>query len=99
VSEPRSLKDAFNDVSPVLYKPSVLRTSNGVSSLYYDFAQRVMLHSIEGGYALTHFSQMDREILVAARDKLVELGGNPPELPAETPANPGMARQKGGLNP
>lgn len=100
MSEPRSLKDAFNELNPVLYNPSVLRTYNGVSNFYYDFAQRIRLHSIEGGYAVTPFAELDRDMLIAARDKFVELGGKPPELPAEAPANPGMATRKaGGLNP
>jgi hypothetical protein len=43
--------------------------------------------------AFTPFSQMDREVLVLMRDKLIELGGQPPELPPEAPATQAPARK------
>jgi hypothetical protein len=52
--------------------------------------------SSEGGITVTPFSQLDRDVIVAARDRLVELGGAPPELPPE----PGMLNKPPrGLNP
>lgn len=66
----------------------------------YDFQARVMVMRTDshgdGGAVLTPFSQLDRETLVEMRDKLVALKGNPPELPAESPVNPGVQRR---LNP
>jgi hypothetical protein len=59
------------------------------SYMLYDFMARVMIvrtGSSEGGGHVTPFSQLDRESLVEMREKLIELGGNPPELPAEKPA-------------
>ena len=45
----------------------------------------------KGGVATMPFAQADREVLIAMRDKLVELKGDPPELPPEAPAIPGPA--------
>lgn len=57
------------------------------NSLIYDFNARVMLsRASNGGVSVTPFSQLDRETLIEMRDKLVELKGNPPELPPEAPA-------------
>jgi hypothetical protein len=54
----------------------------------YDFAGRVMISrtSGDGAFAVTPFSQLDRETLITMRDKLIDLRGNPPELPPEFPA-------------
>jgi len=59
------------------------------SYLVYDFMARVMIvrtGSSDGGSHVTPFSQLDRETLVEMREKLIELGGNPPALPPEKPA-------------
>ena len=99
MKEPPSLKDMFNKMSPLLENEYVLRTYNGVSYLYYDFAQRVVMHHVQGGSNLTPFAELDRDTLIAARDKLVELGGNPPGLPDAEAAKPALPRPKGTLNP
>ena len=66
----------------------VLVVSCHSSHFCYDFATRVMYGW--GGsnisYGATPFSQLDRDVLIAMRDKLIELGGRPPELPAEPAA-------------
>jgi hypothetical protein len=59
----------------------------------YDFLTRQMV--MIGSYSVASngrrgaaplgtipFSQIDREVLECMRDKLIELGGNPPELPS-----------------
>lgn len=50
---------------------------------YYDFIGRIMCSTL-GGHSdsmnVTPFSQLDPEVLATMRAKLVELGGNPPEL-------------------
>ena len=76
-----SLKDAFNAFDAYKINDNVLRISNGCTSTYYDFAQRLMTV----GHMTFTFSQLDRESLIEARDRLVALKGNPPELPPETP--------------
>ena len=65
----------------------------------FDFLTRNMFTrsgSSEGGVTVTPFSQLDREVLVAMRDKLVELGGQPPELAPEAPT---LNKPQRGLNP
>lgn len=82
----------------------VLSVSYNVGSyrhiMAYDFQARVMVMRTDshgdGGAVLTPFSQLDREVLAEMRDKLIALKGNPPELPAESPINPGVQRR---LNP
>ena len=70
----------------------MLAVSCSGSVFCYDFAARVMYGW--GGSAISYgvvpFSNLDRETLVAMRDKLVDLGGKPPELPDEAaaPAQP-----------
>ncbi|HYD18493.1 MAG TPA: hypothetical protein VEF76_08450 [Patescibacteria group bacterium] len=62
------------------------RSRGGGIYMTYDFMSRVLLTrtgNSEGGLSVTPFNQLDRETLVAARDRLVQLGGEPPELPAE----------------
>jgi hypothetical protein len=90
-----SLKDQFND------KYTVRKDNDYVLSLWYssqggyvytsfDFMTRVMVMRTgngDGGLAVTPFSQLDRDMLINMRDTLVELGGKPPELAAETPAS------------
>lgn len=57
--------------------------------LAYDFKARVMVMRTDshgdGGAVVTPFSQLDRDTLVEFREKLLELKGNPPELPPEKP--------------
>ena len=90
-----SLKDQFND------KYTVRKDNDYVLSLWYssqggyvytafDFMTRTMITrsgSSDGGLVVTPFSQLDRDMLINMRDTLAELGGKPPELPAETPAS------------
>ena len=57
---------------------------------YYNFVMRALISRIngDGGCTVTPFSQFDHESLEFMRDKLIELGGKPPALPAvkeETP--------------
>jgi hypothetical protein len=86
-----SLSDAFNrDFYMEKTNNSVLRIHNNVTDFYYDFAQRVV---ITGHGSAIPFSQFDRETLIFARDKLVELKGNPPELPPEAPATQAASRK------
>lgn len=87
------LSDAFNNS----YKADrlgdvVLGVTYALGSGYYvtnvyDFAGRVMISRAngDGAFAVTPFSQLDREALIMMRDQLVELQGNPPALPPEAP--------------
>lgn len=96
VKEPHSLADAFNKINSVMENAVTLRVYNGGIYTYYDFAQRVRMSSITGSQLVTPFAELDREVLVAARDKLVELGGQPPQLAPE----PGtLNKPVKGLNP
>lgn len=100
------LGEAFNSKS----KPQVTNSTPFALDIYYenragstyttfDFMTRVMLvrtGSSEGGFSVTPFSQLDRDVIVAARGRLVALGGTPPELPPE----PGtLSKPVRGLNP
>jgi hypothetical protein len=86
-----SLSEAFNRGYDV-YKENdaVLRVSYDSIRQFYDFLGRTVITIYDGynkgGVTTTPFSQVDRETLIAMRDKLVDLKGNPPELPAEAPA-------------
>jgi hypothetical protein len=75
------LKDSFNAFACVKVNDSVMRVYNGSFYTYYDFAQRL---TMVGDHIFT-FDRLDRETLIEARDKLVELKGNPPDLPPEGP--------------
>lgn len=58
----------------------------GSTYMAFDFLTRTMVTrngSSDGGLCVTPFSQLDRDMLINLRDTLVELKGNPPELPAE----------------
>lgn len=98
------LTNAFNGLYEAkIANPFVLdlyyRARGGCYYVAVDFLTRTMVTrtgSSDGGVFVTPFSQMDREVLEGLRDKLVELGGTPPELEAQPPANPGTARR---LNP
>lgn len=64
--------------------------------LIFDFMARVMMTrtgSSDGGVNVMPFSALDRETLIAMRDRLVELKGNPPELPPEAPAAQAQPRK------
>lgn len=64
----------------------------GYTSLYaFDFAARVLVTRTDGygaaGAVVTPFSQLDHDMLIEFRDKLVELGGKPPPLSAASPVS------------
>lgn len=87
-----SLKDTFNNRNNYSFSretDAVLRVSNNLFNFFFDFGLRLM---ISGQGDATPFAQLDRDMLVEMRDRFVALGGKPPELPAEAPANPGNAR-------
>lgn len=96
-----SLTEEFNDdYEAEKENDFVLSVSYSVKGyttvLAYDFMARVMTlrtpdHG-DGGAVVVPFSQLDREVLVKMRDKLLDLEGHPPELPAEAPSNPGNTR-------
>jgi hypothetical protein len=88
------LSESFNDrYMPGKEADNVLRVYHSSIYHYYDFTARI-LTTIYGSNsaAVTPFAQLDPEALVAMRNKLIELGGHPPELPSpqapppETPA-------------
>lgn len=86
-----SLSEAFNgNYSVCKENDSVLCVSYGGVHNYYDFLGRMVVTVYDGynkgGVSTTPFAAVDRETLIAMRDKLVELKGAPPELPAEAPA-------------
>ena len=76
----------------------VVRYTIGGNTTYlaFDFMARIMLArtgSGDGGLNVTPFSQLDRDMLIEMRDKLVELKGNPPELPPEAPGAQAPSRK------
>ncbi len=93
--EPLSLKDAFQHVNSVLENAVTLRIYNAGIYSYYDFAQRQRTINA-APFIVTRFADLDHDVLTAARDKLVELGGQPPQLAAE--ANT-LNKPVKGLNP
>jgi hypothetical protein len=83
-----SLSDDFNrNYDPRKENDSVLRISYASLMHYYDFSARMVTTIYsgynQGGVAVTPFSQIDRDTLIAMRDKLVDLKGTPPELPPD----------------
>jgi hypothetical protein len=99
-----SLSADFNNTHrPSKTSESVLMVYFDYHRHYYDFNTQVMTTVLTYGSAgavhVTPFSQLDRGTLIDMREKLIELGGKPPELPPEAPSNPGVARKAGGLNP
>ncbi|MBL8712062.1 MAG: hypothetical protein JNM12_04115 [Alphaproteobacteria bacterium] len=65
----------------------------------FDFMARTLISgrsSSSAGFTVTPFSQLDRDVLITMRDKLVELGGSPPDLAPEAPA---LNKPVRGLNP
>jgi hypothetical protein len=91
---PPSLTDAFNSCQASMISPTVLQVSSGYHHYYYDFAQRIMTAAIHHGGGSTPFAQLDREVLTAARDRLIGLGGNPPELADSDPGLPPAPARK-----
>lgn len=89
-----SLSAEFNSAYKAdLLSPAVLGVTYSIGSGYwvtnaYDFNGRVMISraNSDGAFAVTPFSQIDRDTLIAMRDKLIDLKGTPPELPDEAPA-------------
>lgn len=89
-----SLSDRFNNGYEARKEnDNVLSIKYGVygsnTYLAFDFMARVMVArtgSSDGGLNVTPFAELDRDMLIAMRDKLVALKGNPPELPPEAPA-------------
>ncbi|MDI1228225.1 MAG: hypothetical protein PSY14_11125 [bacterium] len=95
VKEPLSLKDAFSYVNGTMENPVTLRAYTGGIYNYYDFAQRLRVTNGQNPI-IVPFTEIDRDVLVAARDKLVELGGQPPQLAPEANA---LNKPLRGLNP
>lgn len=93
--EPLSLKDAFAHVNSVMENAVTLRVHNAGIYSYYDFAQRQRT-AHTNPVLITPFAELDRDVLTAARDKLVELGGRPPQLPPEAST---LNKPVRGLNP
>ncbi|HYD18489.1 MAG TPA: hypothetical protein VEF76_08430 [Patescibacteria group bacterium] len=93
-----SLSEAFNDnYAGKKFNDNILQVTSGSINYFYDFAARMMIMRGDWGsdynLATTPFSQLDRDVLIAARDKLVALGGKPPALPAEAPQLPQAQRK------
>lgn len=78
---PPDLKSAFNGYQCDKISDTVLRVHNSRHYYFYDFTLRVMTTAVHHGGNSLPFALVDRDVLVEARDKLIELGGNPPELP------------------
>ncbi len=101
MSEEKSLKNSFNgNHTTSKYGDSVLLATSGKINHFYDFTARVLLTRADWGtdynITTTPFSQLDRDTLVAARDRLVELGGTPPALLPEPNT---LNKPVRGLNP
>jgi len=82
------LSDDFNkDYNATMNSKGALglrmSTGGGTNYMVYDFNLRfltVRTGSSEGGAVVIPFADLDPDSLEALRDKLIELGGNPPEL-------------------
>ncbi len=86
-----SLSDSFNgDFEASKLNGAVLYVSNGAYDYYYDFTQRILT---AGRGGVVPFAQLDRDVLIMMRDKLVSLGGDPPELAPEAPATQAPVRK------
>lgn len=87
-----SITDDFNKAGYTTRKVngfvlSVNYDTTGGSSVYlmYDFMARVMITRTGdsgGGSVVRAFSELDAQSLQAMRQRLIDLGGNPPELAA-----------------
>ncbi len=76
-----------NDVQLLVKQPGIYYES----SFRYNFMTRMLVYSSgvyneTSGAGVAPFSQLDPEMLAAMRDKLIELGGKPPALPASDSA-------------
>ncbi len=97
-----SLSEDFNSThQPSMVNSQVLRIGYSYQTYFYDFQQRIMTTiyaygSGMGGVNTTPFSQLDRDVLVDMRDKLVSMGGKPKEL---APEGPTLNKPVRGLNP
>ncbi|MDI1228222.1 MAG: hypothetical protein PSY14_11110 [bacterium] len=96
-----ALSEEFNSsYSPRKLADNVLRMGYDYVTFFYDLEQRLLVtayrYSDAGGTTVTPFSKLDREVLVEMRDRLVELGGKPKELPPEAPT---LNKPLRGLNP
>jgi hypothetical protein len=84
------IAECFNDKSDVMkYErrgecPHILLVNYRYDGFYqtYDFAARQVLTRHDHSIAVTPFAQVDPESLAALRQKLIDLGGKPPELPS-----------------
>lgn len=92
-----SLKDSFNSKNYNFSKThdaALELTSPGNSIHYhYDFTMRLMTARYGEALSTQPFSALDRNMLIELREKLLEMGGHPPELPAEQPATPSGPRK------
>ena len=96
-----SLTSQFNSsYQASLVSPGVLRVASDDYYYSYDFNARILIvrtnYTRDAGPSVTPFSQLDRDMLITMRDKLVELGGKPPDLAPEAPA---LNKPVRGLNP
>ena len=96
LKEALSLTDAFGKINAIMENAVTLRVYNAGIYAYYDFAQRVRVSPGQGSPVVTPFAELDRDVVTAARDKLVELGGQPPQLAPEANA---LNKPLRGLNP
>lgn len=97
--ETMTLKDAFNSSNYEFSRMNstslrVRSASTGIN-YFYDFGLRIVSARYNEGLSIQPFSAIDRDTLIELRDKLVELGGKPPELPREDKPAP---QAKRGLN-
>jgi hypothetical protein len=95
-SEPApSLRESFAKLSMTKENDVTLRVYNGGIYLHYDFAQQLLIANGQ----VRPFSDVPREVLITARERLVELGGTPPELPTRIGVAGPSPQQQRGLNP
>ncbi|MEZ0225148.1 MAG: hypothetical protein ACAH83_11385 [Alphaproteobacteria bacterium] len=86
------MKDQFNNNQYQARKDNdyvlslYYNAQGGSTFISFDFMTRTMVTRNgrhDSGLSVTPFSQLDRDMLVNMRDTLIELQGNPPELPPE----------------
>ncbi len=82
--------DRHGRTSPDMY--TLKNSSYALSVFYdngpcitYDFLNRMMITTYGSEMKFVLFKDLDREILEAMRDKLIELGGTPPAMPETDP--------------
>jgi hypothetical protein len=89
-----ALSEAFNKSCSAEKKAdAVIEVTSGAFIYRFDFIMRQQLcWELNCGYntisSPVPFSQLDRELLETVRNKLIDLGGHPPELPGEWPPQP-----------